>query len=290
LHEGRQLKQKTVFICQECGYTLPKWVGRCPDCGKWNTLVEEANIPGKNLNRRKGIEGDAKPQLITSVQTIEQERLKSGIEEFDRVLGGGAVPGSVTLIGGDPGIGKSTLLLQAIDSLSNNYGETLYISGEESAAQIKMRADRLSIKASNLYILCETDVEAIVNHIANSLPKAVVVDSIQTMYRSDIQSTPGNITQVRESAMALTTIAKSLSIPVFIVGHITKEGNIAGPKVLEHMVDTVLYMEGDLYHIYRILRAVKNRFGSTNEIGVFEMRDNGLVEITNPSEMLLSER
>jgi len=284
------LKQKTVFICQECGYTLPKWVGRCPDCGKWNTLVEEANIPGKNLNRRKGIEGDAKPQLITSVQTIEQERLKSGIEEFDRVLGGGAVPGSVTLIGGDPGIGKSTLLLQAIDSLSNNYGETLYISGEESAAQIKMRADRLSIKASNLYILCETDVEAIVNHIANSLPKAVVVDSIQTMYRSDIQSTPGNITQVRESAMALTTIAKSLSIPVFIVGHITKEGNIAGPKVLEHMVDTVLYMEGDLYHIYRILRAVKNRFGSTNEIGVFEMRDNGLVEITNPSEMLLSER
>ncbi|MGB9596893.1 MAG: DNA repair protein RadA, partial [Candidatus Poribacteria bacterium] len=210
--------------------------------------------------------------------------------EFDRVLGGGAVPGSVILIGGDPGIGKSTLLLQVLDRLTQNYGKTLYVSGEESARQIKLRASRLGIESPDLHVLCETDIETIEVHIDKLSPKVVVVDSIQTMQRSDIESIPGNITQVRESSMALTSIAKSRNIPIFVVGHITKEGSIAGPKVMEHIVDTVLYMEGDSYHIYRILRAVKNRFGSTNEIGVFEMRDSGLVEITNPSEMLLSER
>ncbi|MGQ9610638.1 MAG: DNA repair protein RadA, partial [bacterium] len=279
-----------VYICQECGYTQPKWAGKCPDCGKWNTFVEEF-VPSKNAIRHKNITADSnKPQPINNIQTVEQDRLKSGIGEFDRVLGGGAVPGSVTLIGGDPGIGKSTLLLQVIDRLSQNYGTTLYISGEESAAQIKMRADRLSIKSQYLNILCETEIDEIESNIEKLSPKVVVIDSIQTMYKSDIQSTPGNVTQVRESTMALTYIAKSRNIPVFIVGHITKEGNLAGPKVMEHIVDTVLYMEGDSYHVYRILRAVKNRFGSTNEIGVFEMRDSGLIEISNPSEMLLSER
>ena len=287
------MKQKSVFVCQECGYTLPKWVGRCPDCGKWNTLVEELVAPeGRSpaTHRRIAAEGYTQPQLIVNVQASEQERLKSGIEEFDRVLGGGAVPGSVALIGGDPGIGKSTLLLQATDRLSQRYGTVLYVSGEESATQTKLRADRLGIRSPQLYILCETDVDAIERHIAELSPRAVVVDSIQTTYKPDIQSTPGNVTQVRESTATLMYIAKSQAIPIFIVGHMTKEGAIAGPKVLEHMVDTVLYLEGDAYHMYRILRAVKNRFGSTNEIGVFEMRDTGLVEITNPSEMLLSER
>lgn len=286
------MKQKTIFICQECGAKSSKWVGQCPECGKWNTMIEElVSSISSPSNRRKLVNADDnKPKPITSIETIEQERLKSGIEEFDRVLGGGAVPGSVILIGGDPGIGKSTLLLQVLDRLTQNYGKTLYVSGEESARQIKLRANRLGIESPDLHVLCETDIDAIEVHIDKLLPKIVVVDSIQTMQRSDIDSIPGNITQVRESSMALTSIAKSRNIPIFIVGHITKEGSIAGPKVMEHIVDTVLYMEGDSYHVYRILRAVKNRFGSTNEIGVFEMRDSGLVEITNPSEMLLSER
>ena len=287
------MKQKSIFVCQECGYTLPKWVGRCPDCGKWNTLVEElASVSSRasGTQRRITAERHTKPQPIANIQASEQERLKSGMEEFDRVLGGGAVPGSVALIGGDPGIGKSTLLLQATDKLSQRYGTVLYVSGEESATQTKLRADRLGIRSPQLYILCETDVDAIERHIAELSPRAVVVDSIQTTYKPDIQSTPGNVTQVRESTATLMYIAKSQAIPIFIVGHMTKEGAIAGPKVLEHMVDTVLYLEGDAYHMYRILRAVKNRFGSTNEIGVFEMHDTGLVEVTNPSEMLLSER
>jgi len=286
------MKQKTFFVCQDCGYKSPKWVGQCPDCGKWNTISEETHnvVQTASVRRKIFSDGYNQPKSIMGIENIEQERLKSGIEEFDRVLGGGAVPGSVALIGGDPGIGKSTLLLQVLDRLTCNYGTTLYVSGEESARQIKLRADRLGIEASQLNVLCETDVDIIENHIINLSPKIVVVDSIQTMQRSDIDSVPGNVTQVRESAMALTYIAKSRGIPIFIVGHINKEGSIAGPKVMEHIVDTVLYMEGDSYHVYRILRAVKNRFGSTNEIGVFEMRDSGLVEITNPSEMLLSER
>jgi len=255
-------------------------------------MIEEQAVSSRGSTARRKIaaEGSAQPQLISDIKTIEQDRLKSGIEEFDRVLGGGAVPVSVALSGGDPGIGKSTILLQIIDKISQSYGVALYVSGEESAAQTRLRADRLGVKSSRLYILCETDVDAIESHIEKLSPCAVVVDSIQTMYRPDIQSTPGNVTQVRESAAALISIAKSRAIPIFIVGHMTKDGSIAGPKVLEHMVDAVLYMEGDSYHVYRILRAVKNRFGSTNEIGVFEMRDAGLVEITNPSEMLLSER
>ncbi len=286
------MKQKIIFVCQECGAKSPRWVGQCPECGKWNTMVEElANSIPSPSNRRGLVNGNInQPKPISSIETIDQERLRSGIDEFDRVLGGGAVPGSVILIGGDPGIGKSTLLLQVLDRLTQNYGKTLYISGEESARQIKLRASRLGIESHDLHILCETDIDMISVHIDKLLPKVVVVDSIQTMQRSDIDSIPGNITQVRESSMALTSIAKSRNIPIFIVGHITKEGSIAGPKVMEHIVDTVLYMEGDSYHIYRILRAVKNRFGSTNEIGVFEMRDSGLVEITNPSEILLSER
>ena len=286
------MRQKSVFVCQECGYTLPKWAGRCPDCGKWNTLVEELDTSKKSAGTQRRLASDGKnqPQPVVNVQASEQERLKSGIEEFDRVLGGGAVPGSVALIGGDPGIGKSTLLLQATDRLSQKYGTVLYVSGEESAAQTKLRADRLGIKSPQLYILCETDVDAIERHIVKLSPCAVVLDSIQTIYKPDLQSTPGNVAQVRESTATLTYVAKSQEIPIFIVGHMTKSGSIAGPKVMEHMVDTVLYLEGDAYHVYRILRAVKNRFGSTNEIGVFEMRETGLVEITNPSEMLLSER
>jgi len=287
------VKQKSIFVCQECGHTLPKWAGQCPDCGKWNTFVEEAVVSSKSPAAARGKIGSeeySKPQPVISVQASEQERLKSGIEEFDRVLGGGLVPGSLVLIGGDPGIGKSTLLLQATDKLSQKYGKVLYVSGEESVSQTKLRADRMQIKSPQLYILTETDVDAIGRHISALSPSVVVVDSIQTTYKPDIPSTPGNVTQVRESAATLMYIAKSRGVPIFIVGHMTKGGNIAGPKLLEHMVDTVLSLEGDSYHIYRILRAVKNRFGSTNEIGVFEMRDAGLVEITNPSEMLLSER
>lgn len=255
-------------------------------------MVEELISSVQPLPTRRKLVADGydQPKPISSIETLEQERLKSGIGEFDRVLGGGAVPGSVALIGGEPGIGKSTLLLQVLDKMTQNHGKTLYVSGEESARQIKLRASRLEIESSELHVLCETDVEIIENHIDKLSPKLVVIDSIQAMQRSDIDSIPGNVTQVRESAMALTSIAKSRGIPIFIVGHINKEGSIAGPKVMEHIVDTVLYMEGDSYHVYRILRAVKNRFGSTNEIGVFEMRDSGLVEITNPSEMLLSER
>ncbi|MEK7400125.1 MAG: DNA repair protein RadA [Candidatus Poribacteria bacterium] len=286
------MKQKTVFVCQECGAKSPRWVGQCPECSKWNSMVEELFSSVQPLPTRLKLVGDGydQPKPISSIETLEQERLKSGIEEFDRVLGGGAVPGSVALIGGEPGIGKSTLLLQVLDKMTQNYGKTLYVSGEESARQIKLRASRLGIESSELNVLCETDVEIIENHINKLSPKLVVIDSIQTMQRSDIESIPGNVTQVKESAMALTSIARSRGIPIFIVGHINKEGSIAGPKVMEHIVDTVLYMEGDSYHVYRILRAVKNRFGSTNEIGVFEMRDSGLVEVTNPSEMLLSER
>lgn len=287
------MRQKSVFACQECGYTSPKWIGHCPDCGKWNTLVEELVAPkqtGKNQYRKIADDEHRKPQPITEVKASEQERLKTGIEEFDRVMGGGTVPGSVSLIGGDPGIGKSTILLQVTEKLSQKYGPVLYVSGEESATQTKLRAERLGIKSPNLYILCETDVDAIERHITNLSPAAVVIDSIQTIHNPDIQSAPGNVAQVRESTAALMYIAKSQAIPIFIVGHMTKDGSIAGPKVMEHMVDTVLYLEGESYHVYRILRAVKNRFGSTNEIGVFEMRETGLVEISNPSEMLLSER
>jgi DNA repair protein RadA/Sms len=284
-------KEKTRFVCQECGNVSPKWVGKCPDCGKWNSFIEEVAPVARPRSRHFQIDTAAvMPVPITKITASEEERLKTGISEFDRVLGGGVVPGSIVLVGGDPGIGKSTLMLQATERLSQAYGTVLYVSGEESASQTKLRANRLGVSSENLYVLCETSLEAIETHIEQLRPKIVVIDSIQTIYRSELQSTPGSISQIKASASQLMLIAKGENIPILLVGHVTKGGALAGPKVLEHMVDTVLYFEGERQHIYRILRAVKNRFGSTNEIGIFEMLGNGLAEVKNPSEMFLSER
>ncbi len=284
-------RERTQFICQECGSASPKWMGKCPSCGKWNTFVEEA-VPAAvpSFKRRKFDTTENEPQPITQITASEEERLKTGIEELDRVLGGGIVPGSIVLVGGDPGIGKSTLMLQATELLSQKYGTVLYVSGEESATQTKLRANRLGVSSENLYVLCETTLELIEMHIERLQPKVVVIDSIQSTYRSELQSTPGSVSQIKASASQLLLTAKSSNIPIILVGHVTKEGAIAGPKVLEHMVDTVLYFEGERQHIYRILRAVKNRFGSTNEIGIFEMLGSGLTEVKNPSELFLSER
>lgn len=284
-------KAKTHFVCQACGYQAPKWLGRCPGCQDWNTFVEERvveeRVPERDL---LGFETEAIPTPITEVVSEEKERLQVGIAEFDRVLGGGIVFGSVVLVGGDPGIGKSTLLLQMMSRLASNGKKVLYISGEESLQQTKMRADRLGVSSPQLFVVSETSLEKILQDIQTLRPSAVVVDSIQTIYSSELPSTPGSIGQVREASSRLLYLAKHLSIPVFLIGHVTKEGFIAGPKVLEHMVDTVLYIEGEANHAFRILRAVKNRFGSTNEIGVFEMKDSGLVEVASPSEFFLSGR
>jgi len=284
-------KAKTHFVCQSCGYQAPKWLGRCPGCQEWNTFVEERVIEEKIPERDLlGFEAEAVPTPITKIISEERERLQVGIREFDRVLGGGIVFGSVVLVGGDPGIGKSTLLLQMMSFLASNGKKVLYVSGEESLHQTKMRADRLGISSDQLFVVSETSLEKILQDIQTLRPSAVVVDSIQTIYSSELPSTPGSISQVREASSRLLYLAKHLSIPVFLVGHVTKEGFIAGPKVLEHMVDTVLYIEGEASHAFRILRAVKNRFGSTNEIGVFEMKDSGLVEVPSPSEFFLSGR
>ncbi len=284
-------KVKTLFVCQTCGYQTPKWLGRCPGCQQWNTLIEEKIIEEKDqVRERIGFDSDAFPVPITDVIQEERDRLKTGIEEFDRVLGGGIVLGSVILIGGDPGIGKSTLLLQVMNRLALKDHKILYISGEESLQQTKLRADRLGITSNNLYVVSETSLEKILEDIRAVNPSAVVVDSIQTISCSDISSAPGSISQVREASQRLLYLAKGLSIPVFLVGHVTKEGFIAGPKVLEHMVDTVLYIEGESNYSFRILRAVKNRFGSTNEVGVFEMKESGLEEVQSPSEFFLSSR
>ena len=284
-------KAKTHFVCQSCGYQAPKWLGRCPGCQEWNTFVEERVIEEKIPDRDLlGFEAEAVPTPITKIISEERERLQVGIREFDRVLGGGIVFGSVVLVGGDPGIGKSTLLLQMMSFLASNGKKVLYVSGEESLHQTKMRADRLGISSDQLFVVSETSLEKILQDIQTLRPSAVVVDSIQTIYSSELPSTPGSISQVREASSRLLYLAKHLSIPVFLVGHVTKEGFIAGPKVLEHMVDTVLYIEGEASHAFRILRAVKNRFGSTNEIGVFEMKDSGLVEVPSPSEFFLSGR
>lgn len=286
-------KQRSHFVCQECGSVSPKWLGRCPDCGKWNSLVEEfeANVSSQNRGLTTAYNASSsKPLLISEITATEAERLKTGIEEFDRVLGGGVVKGSLVLIGGEPGIGKSTLLLQVADRLSSSNGKTLYVSGEESAAQTKLRANRLSINSNQLYILCETNLETIESQVEKFEPKAVIIDSIQTCYRSDLESAPGSVSQVRECATELMRLAKTREISIFIVGHVTKDGTIAGPRVLEHIVDTVLYFDGEQRHLYRVLRAFKNRFGSTNEIGIFEMRNNGLQQVENPSEIFLSER
>jgi DNA repair protein RadA/Sms len=284
-------KAKTHFVCQSCGYQAPKWLGRCPGCQDWNTFVEERVIEEKVPERDLlGFEREAVPTPITEIAAEERGRLQIGIGEFDRVLGGGIVYGSMILVGGDPGIGKSTLLLQAMSQLASKGNKVLYISGEESLQQTRMRADRLGISSDQLFVVSETALEKILQDIQTVNPSTAVVDSIQTIYSSELPSSPGTISQVREASSRLLYLAKYLSIPIFLVGHVTKEGFIAGPKVLEHMVDTVLYFEGETNHAFRILRAVKNRFGSTNEIGVFEMKDTGLAEVFSPSEYFLSER
>ena len=284
-------KTKTHFVCQSCGYQMPKWLGRCPGCQEWNTFVEERIIEEKQPERDLlGLESSAIPVPLNEIKGEGKERLTIGMGEFDRVLGGGIVLGSLVLVGGDPGIGKSTLLLQAMNQLAASGAKVLYVSGEESLQQTKMRANRLGAASAQLFVVSETSLEKILQDIQSLRPSAVVVDSIQTIYSSDLPSTPGSIGQVREASSRLLYLAKHLGIPIFLIGHVTKEGFIAGPKVLEHMVDTVLYIEGEANHAFRILRAVKNRFGSTNEIGVFEMKDSGLVEVANPSEYFLSER
>ncbi len=280
----------TVFFCQSCGYESPKWLGQCPGCREWNTFVEET-VEKKSAGRaREERKAAAAPVCLSSIEMKEEERLGTGTEELDRVLGGGIVPGSLVLVGGDPGIGKSTLLLQVCRRLAADDHDVLYISGEESLRQIRLRADRLGSFSDRLRLLCETNLDTIQETIRSDKPQVVIIDSIQTMYNENISSAPGSVSQVRESTSVLMQLAKGLGITVFIVGHVTKEGTVAGPRVLEHMVDTVLYFEGDRHASYRILRAVKNRFGSTNEIGVFEMREDGLAEVKNPSEYMLNGR
>jgi DNA repair protein RadA/Sms len=283
-------KERRQYVCQECGYISVKWLGRCPECEKWNSFTEELEEAPTVMTHRTIGQPASRPEPITQISASEADRLLTGMGEFDRVLGGGIVPGTVILIGGDPGIGKSTLLLQSSDALSRAYGPVLYVSGEESVTQTKLRANRLGITSDDLYVLCENNLEQIEMHITKLQPKVVVIDSIQTVYIPSLQSAPGSITQIRESAAQLLIHAKGKNIPIVLVGHVTKEGALAGPRILEHMVDTVLYFEGERQHIYRVLRAVKNRFGSTNEIGIFEMISKGLAEVANPSELFLSER
>jgi DNA repair protein RadA/Sms len=284
------MKTKTFFQCQDCGYTSPKWLGKCPDCNAWNSFAEEKKEPSSRHASLTSRFGKADPQPLSSVRPAAAQRTSSGIIELDRVLGGGIVAGSVILVGGDPGIGKSTLLLQAISGIAKNSGKGLYVSGEESPEQIKIRAERLSIQSEDIILLPETSLEAIIQTASKLVPHVMVIDSIQTVYTEELISAPGSVSQVRECAAKLMLFAKKSDVPVFLVGHVTKEGAIAGPRVLEHIVDTVLYFEGDRGHSYRILRTVKNRFGSTNEIGIFEMSDSGLLEVDNPSELFLLER
>lgn len=285
--------KKSIFFCQNCGHEESKWLGQCPACGEWNTFVEERIDSGVTKGTTAASRAvrdsvrEAKVMPLTEVTANDDERCETGIRELDRVLGGGIVPGSLVLVGGDPGIGKSTLLLQVCQRMAR-MKKILYISGEESQAQIKLRANRMGKFTPNLLLLCETNLETIRGVIEKECPELVVIDSIQTMYSEDVASAPGSVSQVRESTNIFMQLAKGLCISIFIVGHVTKEGTVAGPRVLEHMVDTVLYFEGDRHASYRILRAVKNRFGSTNEIGVFEMRQDGLAEVENPSEYMLS--
>ena len=286
-------KKSTVFFCQNCGYESAKWMGQCPSCREWNSFVEETVVTGKTGGSTKKTENlaarihEARPVKLSGIETAEEIRTSTGLGELDRVLGGGIVAGSLVLVGGDPGIGKSTLLLQVCRNLTEYGKKVLYISGEESLSQIKLRAERIGDFGNNMLLLCETNLSVIRGVLENSRPQIVVIDSIQTMYQEEVSSAPGSVSQVREATSVFMQIAKGLGISVFIVGHVTKEGVVAGPRVLEHMVDTVLYFEGDRHAAYRILRGVKNRFGSTNEIGVFEMRREGLVEVENPSEFML---
>ncbi len=287
-------KKKTKFICQSCGYESAKWMGRCPGCGEWNAMTEEIEVLNKKQPRgaflHSNQDGISKAERLISIESKQEPRIRTQSKELNRVLGSGIVPGSLILIGGDPGIGKSTLLLQVSSQLADQNYKVLYISGEESIKQTKLRADRLDIKAEELYIYSETNLESIHETIESLSPQFVIVDSIQTIFHPDVTSAPGSVSQVRESTSELMRIAKTKGIAIFIVGHVTKEGSIAGPRILEHMVDTVLYFEGERHHSYRILRAVKNRFGSTNEMGIFEMKELGLEEVENPSEIFLEER
>ena len=284
------MKTTTKYVCSECGYSSPKWLGKCPSCGEWNTLNEEVELP-KTKYASVSPTGSLSqaPRKLKDITTSEEKRFKTHSKELDRVLGGGIVPGSLVLVGGDPGIGKSTLLLQICGNLGSSC-DILYVSGEESDSQIKLRADRLGITTDRLYLMSETNLDNIIFQAKEIHPQVMIVDSIQTIFKADIASTPGSVGQVREATHFLMRLAKENNISIFIVGHVTKDGNIAGPRVLEHMVDCVLYFEGERHQSYRILRTVKNRFGSTNEIGVFEMKDTGLEEVENPSQMLLSGR
>jgi DNA repair protein RadA/Sms len=285
------LKKETLFVCQNCGHTTGKWLGKCPECGEWNSLVEEKSQTSRRSGGRNGFKlRDVSAVPFTEIEPQDDVRIPSGVTEFDRVLGGGIVPGTLVLIGGDPGIGKSTLLLQVADKLSASGAVVLYISGEESERQIKLRGERLAVEAKNVLILPETNLENIINEIERLKPGAIIVDSIQTVFSSAIESAPGSVSQVREVAHQFLMLAKNRGIPIFLIGHITKDGAIAGPKILEHIVDTVLYFEGERHHNHRIVRAVKNRFGAANEVGVFEMTGTGLMPVANPSQMFLQER
>ena len=278
----------TKYVCQACGYVSPRWVGKCPNCSEWNTFVEEAPLPLK-ISRKIGVASKIEPVPLDAIEQEDVPRIRTTLNEFDRVLGGGLVPGSLILLGGDPGIGKSTLMMQIAIVLKDLV--VLYVTGEESVRQIKLRAERLKASsAKNILLLAETNLDLILDVIESGTPDLVIVDSIQTIFRPGLESAPGSVSQVRESAALLLRLAKTRGIPIFVVGHVTKEGIIAGPKVIEHMVDTVLQFEGESHYAYRILRALKNRFGSTNEIGIFEMHDAGLREVLNPSEIFLSER
>jgi len=281
---------KTIFTCQSCGYQSPKWLGKCADCGAWDSFVEERQQTGRLAVKRDALVAPATPVPIDSIDIEHEQRLLTAIQEFDRVLGGGLVAGSLVLIGGDPGIGKSTLMLQALHGLAGQGRKVLYVSGEESIRQIRLRSKRLATVSANILVVSEVEVDSILAMVDSIRPEVVVIDSIQTMFSGELGSAPGSVSQVREATVRLMLMAKRTGIPTFLVGHVTKDGAIAGPKLLEHMVDTVLYFEGDRNHIFRVLRAVKNRFGSTNEIGVFEMKDKGLDEVANPSAVFLSER
>ncbi|MGE5509209.1 MAG: DNA repair protein RadA [Chitinophagales bacterium] len=281
---------KSVFVCQECGHEEPKWVGRCPACSTWNSLVEERVAPVRAEGSGRDRGGAAKPISLAAAEVSPERRTPTGFAEFDRVLGGGVVAGGVVLVGGDPGIGKSTLLLQVMNRLAERLGRVLYVSGEESAQQVRLRAERLGTVGEGLLFLAETDLAAIQAAVENTRPRALVVDSVQTVYQPDLPAAPGSVTQVRECAGTLMRLAKETGLPVFLVGHVTKSGELAGPRVLEHIVDTVLYFEGERQTSFRLLRAVKNRFGSTHELGVFEMSETGLTQVENPSRFFLAER
>jgi len=285
------LKKETFFFCQNCGHKAGKWLGKCPECGEWNSLVEEKAQTSRRSGGRTGFKlRDVSAVPFTEIESQDDVRISSGVTEFDRVLGGGIVPGTLVLIGGDPGIGKSTLLLQVADKLSAAGALVLYVSGEESERQIKLRGERIAVEAKNVYLLPETNLENVINEIERLKPGAIIVDSIQTVFSSAIESAPGSVSQVREVAHQFLMLAKNRGVPIFLIGHITKEGSIAGPKILEHIVDTVLYFEGERHHNHRIVRAVKNRFGAANEVGVFEMTGAGLRPVANPSQMFLQER